>query len=298
MSGFFSGTVEPFWPHAALLTIAIAASFAVAAGIVLENPKWSLANVLVVGGVAIEAACTLLLFGFDEGISGRQQASIVGQQISILLQQDSIIALARLNAELSAKEQETEATAAKAKEDAAGAIERAAQLEKETVEAKLAVAGAEAKAAMASQKAAEAELALETFKQPRRLTATEITSGVDALWPFAGTPFDLGVNPSPEPQALMGQIASMLESAGWVWVKPANMGSLFVDTPHKPGAKLMTGFVGLGVEIDQSKAAEWTMAEAALVIVLRALVPGMKANIAMDGSAAPNAIHIYVGTKQ
>ncbi|MGC1348272.1 MAG: hypothetical protein WA858_00650 [Xanthobacteraceae bacterium] len=76
MSDFFSGSLEPFWPHVVLLMAAVAASFAVAAGIVLENPKWSLANVLVVGGVAIEAACTLLLFGFDEGISAKQQSKI------------------------------------------------------------------------------------------------------------------------------------------------------------------------------------------------------------------------------
>jgi len=81
---FFSGSFEPFWPHSALLTTAIVASFAVAAGIVLENPKFSLANVLVVGGVAVEAACTLLLFGFDEGISGRQQSTIDAQQKTII----------------------------------------------------------------------------------------------------------------------------------------------------------------------------------------------------------------------
>jgi hypothetical protein len=55
MSGFFSGSFDPFWPHAVLLTAAIVASFADAAGIVMENPQWSFANVLVVGGVAIEA---------------------------------------------------------------------------------------------------------------------------------------------------------------------------------------------------------------------------------------------------
>ena len=76
MSGFFSGSFDPFWPHAILLTSAIVASFAVAIGIVLENPKWSLANALVVGGVAIEAVCTLLLFGFDEGISTAQTDKI------------------------------------------------------------------------------------------------------------------------------------------------------------------------------------------------------------------------------
>lgn len=77
MSGFFSGSVDVFLPHVVFLTVAAVASFAVAAGIVLENPKWSLANVLVIGGVAIEAICTFLLFGFDEGISAAQQSKIV-----------------------------------------------------------------------------------------------------------------------------------------------------------------------------------------------------------------------------
>jgi hypothetical protein len=76
MSDFFSGSLGPFWPHVVLLASAVAASLAVAAGIVMENPNWSLANVLVVGGVAIEAACTLLLFGFDEGVSSKQQLKI------------------------------------------------------------------------------------------------------------------------------------------------------------------------------------------------------------------------------
>jgi hypothetical protein len=84
MSGFFSGSFDPSWPHAVLLTAAIVASFAVAAGIVMENPKWSLANALVVGGVAIEAVCTLLLFGFDEGISSAQQSKIIALQTRLL----------------------------------------------------------------------------------------------------------------------------------------------------------------------------------------------------------------------
>lgn len=80
MGAFFSGSLDPFWPHVMLLSVAIAASFAVAVGIVLENPKWSLSNVLVVGGVAIEAVCTLLLFGFDEGISQSQQSKIIAME--------------------------------------------------------------------------------------------------------------------------------------------------------------------------------------------------------------------------
>jgi hypothetical protein len=77
MSTFFSGLIDPVWPHVILLSVAILASFAVAVGIVLESPHWSVANALVVGGVAFEAVCTLLLFGFDEGISNAQQSKIV-----------------------------------------------------------------------------------------------------------------------------------------------------------------------------------------------------------------------------
>jgi hypothetical protein len=91
VSGFFSGSFDSTWPHATLLTMAIVASFAVGIGIVLENPKWSLANVLVIGGVALEAVCTLLLFGFDEGISNAQQSKIERQNTEIIaLRKNSI----------------------------------------------------------------------------------------------------------------------------------------------------------------------------------------------------------------
>jgi hypothetical protein len=83
MSTFFSGSVDPFWPHVLLLTAAIIASFAVAIGIVLESPHWSIANALVIGGVALEAVCTLLLFGFDEGISNAQQSKIIALERQI-----------------------------------------------------------------------------------------------------------------------------------------------------------------------------------------------------------------------
>jgi hypothetical protein len=37
----------------------------------------------VIGGVAIEAVCTLLLFGFDEGISSAQQSKIIALETRI-----------------------------------------------------------------------------------------------------------------------------------------------------------------------------------------------------------------------
>jgi hypothetical protein len=74
---FFSGTLDPFWPHAALIAGSIIGGALVGLGIILEAPKiLSLPVAAVVVGVVIEAACTLLLFGFDEGTSDAQQRTI------------------------------------------------------------------------------------------------------------------------------------------------------------------------------------------------------------------------------
>ncbi len=77
---FWSGGFEPFWPHVVLLTLSIVASFAVGIGIIFERPKYSpavhrVAFWLIVGGITIEAVCTIFLFVFDEGISGSLQKS-------------------------------------------------------------------------------------------------------------------------------------------------------------------------------------------------------------------------------
>jgi hypothetical protein len=82
LSHFFSGEVDPTWPHAILLAVTVLASFAVAAGIIFESPKYSasvhrVAMWAVIVGVAIEAVCTITLFVFDEGISGKQQEKII-----------------------------------------------------------------------------------------------------------------------------------------------------------------------------------------------------------------------------
>jgi hypothetical protein len=82
VSAFTSGGLEPFWPHFVLLSLSILASFAVGAGIIFESPKYSaaahqVALWLVIVGVVAEAACTICLFVFDEGISGAQQSKII-----------------------------------------------------------------------------------------------------------------------------------------------------------------------------------------------------------------------------
>jgi hypothetical protein len=79
---FWSGGFEPFWPHVVLLSLSVLASIAVGVGIIFERPKYSkavhrAAFWLIVGGIGIEAICTIFLFVFDEGISGAQQSTII-----------------------------------------------------------------------------------------------------------------------------------------------------------------------------------------------------------------------------
>jgi hypothetical protein len=85
VSRFWSGGFEPFWPHVALLSLTVLASLAVGAGIIFERPTYSaafhrVAFWLVVGGVIVEAVCTIFLFVFDEGISTSQQSRIIALQ--------------------------------------------------------------------------------------------------------------------------------------------------------------------------------------------------------------------------
>lgn len=198
VSAFLSGELEPFWPHFVLLSVSIVSSFAVAAGIILESPKYSesihrIANKLVIGGVAVEALCTIGLFVFDEGISGAQQSRIAELQKS--------------NNFLLAQGQEAEAFASRARRDAAKANEHAAQLEKE---------------------AAEAQLALQRFKAPRWLTQLQQDALVDTMRPFAPQEYALSAGEGQEAENLLCLLDSLLQRAGWVKVE--HFGALAVDT--------------------------------------------------------------------
>ena len=81
-SKFDSGELPSGWPHLWLLFTSVLASFAVGAGIIFERPSYppsihSIAFWLVIGGIAIEALCTIFLFVFDEGIKNAQQSKII-----------------------------------------------------------------------------------------------------------------------------------------------------------------------------------------------------------------------------
>jgi hypothetical protein len=89
MSQFFGGALDPTWPHAILIAGTIIGGALVGLGVILEAPKIvSIPVAAVFIGVVIEAACTLLLFGFDEGITRSQQATIAAQQREIRGRED------------------------------------------------------------------------------------------------------------------------------------------------------------------------------------------------------------------
>ena len=292
LSALLPDTSWPFWPHFWLLFVSILASFAVAAGIILEANEYSasthrVAKWLVIGGVAIEAACTVSLFVFDERISGAQQSTILEQQ-------SQIISLQKSSDFLLAQGQELAALAGRARREATNATERAAQLEKDATTARLEIANANTRAAEASEKAAKAELALEQFRAPRKIRLWQ--SMTETLSAFKGTPFDIGIQTESEPIIFLGQLTQILEAAGWVWKPSSELQGLQFKALGKPPMALIVLRGGVQVRIAKSRLSEWGKAIAALS---DALTAENLANVAqaVDG-VNDSAVHIHIGTKE
>lgn len=85
---FFSGGVDPSVPHLVLILAAVIGGLAVGIGIIWESARdghlWALPTALVLIGVVTEAAATVVLFEFDEGISRAQQSAIRVQNTKIV----------------------------------------------------------------------------------------------------------------------------------------------------------------------------------------------------------------------
>lgn len=156
-----------------------------------------------------------------------------------------------------------------------------------------------AKASVASLTARtrEAELALEKIRAPRLIDEDQKTRLVKRLRAFSGIHFDLAIRPEPEPQAFAEQVASVLQAAGWIRQAKQNAGSLFIKIPGKPNAAIATGFLGLGAEIDTSRSADWEGTLASLVDAFTDEGFAMRSNVATDGTAPPDAIHLFIGSK-
>ena len=78
---FLSGGVEPATPHLVLVWAVVIGGVAVGVGIIWEAKRsghlWTIPTALVFVGIVVEAAATVILFEFDEGISHNQQSKII-----------------------------------------------------------------------------------------------------------------------------------------------------------------------------------------------------------------------------
>jgi hypothetical protein len=156
---------------------------------------------------------------------------------------------------------------------------------------------ARAAVSSATARAREAELALERIKAPRLIAEEQRQRIIKKLTPYAAMRFDLAIRPEPEPQSFAEQLAATLQAAGWQRQAKQNAGSLVITIPGKPPAAIATGFMGLGAEIDASRASQWGDVLASLVGAFSDEGFSMRSNAASDGTAPPDAIHIFVGSK-
>ena len=156
---------------------------------------------------------------------------------------------------------------------------------------------AKASIANMSARTREAELQLEKMRAPRLLEEDQKARIVKRLKAFAGTHFDLAIRPESEPQAFAEQIAATLQAAGWIRQAKQNAGSLVIKIPGKPNAAIATGFLGLGAEIDTSRANEWGNILASLADGFTDEGFPMRSNVASDGTAPPDAVHVFIGSK-
>src|SRR5579872_3004633 len=74
--------MSEFWMHALLLGGDVLATVVVGWGILWEAPeqpphRHRVAKWLVIWGIAVETVCSISLFRYDEGISQKQQATII-----------------------------------------------------------------------------------------------------------------------------------------------------------------------------------------------------------------------------
>jgi hypothetical protein len=148
------------------------------------------------------------------------------------------------------------------------------------------------RAANADKSAAEAKLALEEFKAHRKLKSPQ--SMVEKLKAFSGVPFEIGVQTEAEPLDLMGQVATVLKNAGWIW-KDAEGTSLAFNVPGMPRMAPIILFGGVRVKISKSRVAEWGAASGALTEALQD--NGIVVTAVASDDTPANAVHIEIGSK-
>lgn len=190
---------------------------------------------------------------------------------------------------------------AKANEGAAMALTKAAQAEENLGTARKEAALANERAADAN-KIAEGErlarLKIEEKLAPRTLNDEQRKRIESKLKPFAGTPYELALNPVPEATDLLGVIAPILRSAGWVYKESAKKDFRFNFTLNDGSTKVeqayVSGIVLLGTKafIDAHRPAL-----DALAFALKEEGLEVRAEYLKDDDPSPDALHIAIGSK-
>lgn len=184
---------------------------------------------------------------------------------------------------------EPAAEAGDEREKIALAEQRAAEAEQKAGKLNLAVADANARTA-------EAYRELSELTTPRTLTPDLRARLADKMKPFAGTQFDVALNPDTETRTLLLQLEDALAAAGWQeldWAgaKP----TLTRDKHHLAG---VVGLSGVVIQMRADRVAKLKPAADALAAALQ--LEGISASAELgqgvkDDNAA--ALHILVGNK-
>jgi hypothetical protein len=182
-----------------------------------------------------------------------------------------------------------------AKEGAARANERIAELSTQAEQLRKDTADANARAL-------EAQLALEKFKQPRLLSEKQTDTILGKLKQFAGTRFDAAVLPGdPEAIVFLSYITATLEKAGWVWVEwnpPNGPLAMTYSFPGKPNIG-QVGFFGVSLQINPAHASTLSAPADALGVAL--IAEGFESTLdVIDNASIPNkdTVHLIVGKKR
>jgi hypothetical protein len=157
------------------------------------------------------------------------------------------------------------------------------------------VAAAEARAAEATARAEHARLELARLTTPRVISPEQRVRLIEAVTPFAATPFDILVQPEPEPMALMDVIGDALVEAGWQWLNSRQ--TLVFSRSDRPSVGMITG-TGVRLQIAQSKIVDWERPILALRDgLIAAGLEDVEAQQVEDASVNVDAMHIRVRRK-
>ena len=256
-----------------------------------------------------EKSCaTVLIIGLSAELLGLVRTSqLNGKLIAALNYQAQQATKDAAIATQTAKGYESQIASANDRAKAAEAIvatanstSQAAIVQVRTAEARIAEANAKAAEA---KKVAESErlerVKIEERLRPRALNQSLLPEARNHLRKYAGTPYELSVDATPESIQLLAAIDTLLRDSNWTAKKSDNQTFRSIYTLPS-GSQVDQGvFAGVIVRFNKSKAPQLQTAAEQLVIALRSLgIDNAHSEYLPEDDPSPNNIHILVGPKE